>query len=819
MPPTEIEALPDRSDAKATGSLLGVSFLLCLCLTRAFAPVESFQYWSTDPTVLPIPETSIGPILLLAINAATILAAAVVCFCIRPRSTRAATLEAALLIAGMGPAIYHSAFARGISVEDAHTCFSWIAAMSAGVAAARASSIPTLRRLIIATLVGGVCVLAAKGIVQVYVEHPGTVAAFKANRAAVLASHGWSDGSPMARAFEHRLLQPEASVWFGLSNITAALAAAATGLLFAMLLPNVRSQEPLSPRTPRSAILILLAGFAASGLLLVLAGAKGGYAATAIVVLSACSLLQLGRTLGGLPPPPRIASMLRFVPIALCALVTLGVIARGLIGDRLGERSLLFRAYYWEAALRIFASHPGEGVGPSQFKNSYLLLKNPLNPEEITSPHNVLLDFTSTLGLGGLAWAALFGIWIWRLGVAMARTDDGEESPLDLRREIRPVVLAISGAAIFGIWIELGAASPEGAIARVLGLILGIAVAAGVLARLARSPKLAGCAAGASALAMLSLIDMGPVFVGSAPWFMALLSVCGHTPPDQPVSANTRRAGELASRRIIVGAALLSIAVASWLAFRLAPWQSLLRQGEEAVLPTATLRQQLQSILSRDSRATPEDRAMVELELTRLTGLTFAAPAATLFEGVENARMKAVREAFDLLNDATTELPTHNPTREAACRLALQLADWYRSRHQDAELKTMTDEALRLAHPVLLQTSDSPSLTWQAGVVEAVGEMRGDDPKVWGPAAIDLHTQAAALDPYSLIHVVKLADLCTRLARPDQAASWATKALKLNEYTRLDPSNTRGLTSEQLARLKAMLPINPAPKAGSGGGS
>ncbi len=803
--------------------MLGVSGLLFLCLARAFAPIESFQYWSTDPTLLPIPETSFGPVVLLAINTLTILAAGVVCFCVRPRSSRIATLEAGLLAAGMAPAIYHSLFARGVSVEDAHTCFSWIAAVSAGVAASRASSIPTLRRLIIATLVGGIAVLAAKGVVQVYIEHPGTVAAFKANRAAVLASHGWSDGSPMARAFEHRLLQPEAGAWFGLSNITAALAASATGLLFAMLLPNVRSQEPGTPRTPRAAILILTVGLVSAGLLLVLAGAKGGLAAAGIAIMTACALLQLGRTLGGLPPSPGQTRVLQALPLALCTLVTLGVIARGLVGDRLAERSLLFRAYYWEAAVRVFASHPLEGVGPSQFKNSYLLLKNPLNPEEITSPHNVLLDFVSTLGLGGLAWGVLFVLWVWRLGVAMARTDDGEEAHLDLRREIRPVVIAISGAVILGIWIELGAASPEGALARVLGLALGIAIAAGVLARLARSPKLAGCAAGATALAMLALIDMGPTFVGSAPWFMALLGVCGHTPSDRSIDPAGRLVANQSSRRLIVGATALSAACAVWLALRLTSWQSLLRQSAQAVLPTATLRQELQSLAEAGSRATREDRAMVELELTRLTGLTFADPPSALFSAVERVRMKSIQEAFDLLNDASNELPTHAPTREAACRLALQLADWHRSQGRVADVQATTDEALRLSAPVLLKASDSPSLTWQAGVVEAVGELRGDPAPLWGPAAIDLHTQAAALDPYSLIHVVKLADLCARLERNDQAASWASQALKLNEYTRLDPSGTRGLTTEQLARMKALAAraptVTPAPKAGSGDGS
>ncbi len=821
MRTSDIEILPDKSQAKALGALVGVALLLGLALARAFAPIESFQYWSTDPTQLPIPETSIGPVMLLAINVATILAAAVVCVCIRPRSARAATIEAGLLVAGMAPAIYHSAFARGISVDDAQMCFSWIAAMCSGVAASRASGIPLLRRLVIATLVGGVAVLAAKGVVQVYVEHAATVASFKAQRAAVLASHGWSEGSPMARAFEHRLMQPEASAWFGLSNVTAALAAAATGLLFAMLLPNVRGSEPGTPKTSGVAVLGLEVGLAMSGFLLVLAGAKGGIAAAGIVLLTACALLQISRRMGGLSLSPNRANVLRALPLALCAMVALGIVARGIIGDRLGERSLLFRAYYWEAALRVFASHPAEGVGPSQFKNSYLLLKNPLNPEEITSPHNVLLDFSSTLGLGGLAWAALFVFWVWRLGVAMSRTDDGEESPLDLRQEIRPVVLSLSGAVIFGIWIEFGAASPEGAVSRVAGLVLAIAVAAAVLVRLARSPKLAGCAAGATALAMLALIDMGPTFVGSAPWFVMLLTVCGHTTLETTIAGADRRRERGTSRRLIAGSAAVAVVIAAWLGFRIAPWQSLLHQAFDAVLPTATLRHQLQSLATSGTRASAEERAIVEHDLTQLTGLTFAAPASTLFTTVEAARMKALREAFDLLNDAANELPTHGPTRDAACRLALQLADWHRAEHRAAEMKVMTDEALRLAEPALLRDKDSPSLTWQAGVVEAVGEMRGDTPSLWGPVAIDLHTTAARLDPYGLIHVVKLADLSARLGQSAPAATWAAQALKLNEYTRLDPSGTRGLTSEQLARMKGLAaaapPVNQAVKESSGG--
>ncbi|HQR39835.1 MAG TPA: hypothetical protein PLF26_15715, partial [Blastocatellia bacterium] len=71
-------------------------------------------------------------------------------------------------------------------------------------------------------------VLAFRGIEQVFIEHPGTVENFKRNRDAILAAQGWPPDSAMARGYERRLMQAEATGWFGLSNVYASFAAASS---------------------------------------------------------------------------------------------------------------------------------------------------------------------------------------------------------------------------------------------------------------------------------------------------------------------------------------------------------------------------------------------------------------------------------------------------------------------------------------------------------------------------------------------------------------------------------------------------------------
>jgi hypothetical protein len=80
---------------------------------------------------------------------------------------------------------------------------------------------------------------------------------------------------------------------------------------------------------------------------------------------------------------------------------------RGLIWTDLGERSLLFRAFYAIGSLRIWGEYPFAGVGPDGFQDAYAAAKIPIATETVQSPHSVIFDWTATLGVFGLAWVGL----------------------------------------------------------------------------------------------------------------------------------------------------------------------------------------------------------------------------------------------------------------------------------------------------------------------------------------------------------------------------------------------------------------------------
>ena len=108
--------------------------------------------------------------------------------------------------------------------------------------------------------------------------------------------------------------------------------------------------------------------------------------------------------------------LLLLAGLAGIAIPLLAVVVRGLVGERLSELSLLFRWFYMQGAARIFAQHLPVGVGPDGFQEAYLLAKPVLSPEAVASPHNILWDWLSTLGLFGVAWCVLLVTLAMRVG-------------------------------------------------------------------------------------------------------------------------------------------------------------------------------------------------------------------------------------------------------------------------------------------------------------------------------------------------------------------------------------------------------------------
>jgi len=173
----------------------------------------------------------------------------------------------------------------------------------------------------------------------------------------------------------------------------------------------------------------------------------------------------------------------RTVAFGAVALVFGAVLMRGAIGEpdtAAGERSLLFRYHYLQAASRMIAEHPVEGVGPGLFKTRYLTAKNPLNPEDVSDPHSVFASYLSTLGAGGAAWAIALLLVLGHVGRAAATAPTQAAAPDDeadadqhenARHGVTPGRLAIAtGVLIFGVEYAVQYAPAMG--------VVGLAVAA-----------------------------------------------------------------------------------------------------------------------------------------------------------------------------------------------------------------------------------------------------------------------------------------------------------------------------------------------------
>lgn len=79
-------------------------------------------------------------------------------------------------------------------------------------------------------------------------------------------------------------------------------------------------------------------------------------------------------------------------------------------------KSVVYRLQYWTGARQVIRDHPWLGVGPGNFRQHYLRYKLPEASEEISDPHNLFFDVTTTAGLPALASL------LWLLCLALHRS-------------------------------------------------------------------------------------------------------------------------------------------------------------------------------------------------------------------------------------------------------------------------------------------------------------------------------------------------------------------------------------------------------------
>ncbi len=808
----------------AEGAALAV--LLAAIVFRAIISFDAFPLWSEDPAVVPAAVTALTPAGSLVVDAMMLLASGVVIRGAGRDARHTPVWMTALASMGACGTLLHAYVLHktpsGLQLEHLTLGASWSAGVFAALAIRAAAMDVRARGLIVACLVGLVGPLAAKGVVQVFVDHPHTLAAFNENKTEMLAVRGWSEDSPMARAFIRRLSQPEASGWIGLSNVYSSFAAFASVALVACAIAVARTR----------AMLFAIVALAIAITALALSKSKGGIA-SAIVV----GLPLLGAGLLHLRAPrlaahvrsmetestssnahdepanrsalPRRAwpGVLRLAGLACIVFPLLAVVLRGLAGERLTELSLLFRWFYLQGAARIIREHPLVGVGPDGFQEAYLLAKPILSPEAVASPHSLFLDWLSTLGLFGLAWCVLLVVFALFLGRSLANSREQEPSrgdePLDvsshqLRVDRRVLFLVVALPTVLASWIESPGTSIEGMLARFVGLALGVGV--GLLMLLAyqrdATRTMLGVVAGALAVLAHAQIELTGVNPGSCAWLLAVLAVAGSP------GASSRARPSWGDSLGAIASLAMAIAFFSGVP-TLIRWERELRIAarEVAVLAEANTLLRESSRRSDQTSRSDMDAAIKLLLSAEGPGATPPKSQEELGRLVDRVLIDRLPRAESHLASAARLLPSHVATHQALSRVRAQFAEvLQRNALRDDAVRVSTLAITEFEAQVHRDPTRASAWSWLATLTRAHAALLRDESLL--VKACEAWEKAAALDPYAITHQAELARTYARLGRPIDARRWAIQALDNNAHLRLDP--LQGLSDrarEEMERL------------------
>lgn len=664
---------------------LGSMVIVGVALIRIITPHSRLAWWDLDATRLILPETTITPAWSLILDAILWAAVAVVGFALVKAKRPIALPAWGLVMVAAGVAAWHGVFkpmpsvniatdpalallesqlgmtiSQALSVDASmldqpvHGSMDslvrasvWIASLAGSLAlmlAARADA--ALRRVALAALLSVVCVLAFKGAHQFFIEHASTVADFEANAVERLAAQGLLPDSPTAREFERRLRHPDATGWFGLSNVFGSVMAASLLASLGLLARVWRSRTAGELGWVDLSAAAGLASLAALGLYC--SQSKGAMVAFVVAAFLAGWLRWSPRLAAGrlgerlpaiLPRPLRPWLMPTRRHAALISLsafaIGLGaILVRGAIDESMSELSLLFRWHYLLASIRIWFEHPLLGVGPGEYQAAYAVAKMPMNPEVVESPHSVLIDWIATLSVGGVAMAVVL-LWItWRIGLSSGRAvgESFEATQASRRGERLAMVAAIAGAIAFSSIRQQPTTGPADAIIRVLGC-LAMLLAATFIARWLIAPpgRLAharlgwvGVTGGALVLLLHGNIEMTFTTPGSVGWAMAFLGLAGAGPVAREPHRN--RGGILLP--IAASALVLATALQASHAMR---WEQSLASAARVAHPLAEVRAAVGQLPSAAGQA----------EVDRLMGtiLTSVIPAGARLDHDTMARL------------------------------------------------------------------------------------------------------------------------------------------------------------------------------------
>lgn len=753
-------------------------------VTRALVNIETMPGWSIDPLRMVAPTTGVTPMQLLSLDLLTLAASGVLLFACAAGGVSMVLLVLGAL--GLVPAAWHGlAGPAGLDIESLQLGAAWAAAVVGAIALAHAARHERCARLSAAVLVGVIGVLALKGGMQVFLEHRETVRQFQASREAFLASQGLQPGSAGAAAFERRLMQPEATGWFGLSNVFATFAAGAMAMLAGWaVLSRRRVDDPIDrPSEGWSGMLFIAALVAAAALWF--SHSKGGIGAGLIGLVLAIAALALNRI-----DRPRLARLSGFAGVGLVVGTIAAVAARGIVGERLGELSLLFRWFYWQGAARIFADAPLVGVGPAGFKDAYAVAKPALSPEEVASPHSVMIDFAATLGLGGLAWAGAFLVLIYAAGramlsrgnAAMVTTHASTIADGASRTDARVVIGMATLALVASSFVERYALVPEALAARVIGLalwaLMGLAVLSLLRSKVGATSGRAVIAAAALAMAVHAQIELTGTWPTSASLFFAVLGLAA-------APAISGRSHGMA--RVIAGGVVAAAIAAGVVALpRLARWEGALDAAAREANPLGEIWRRIDFVQAGNGRGeNGEGMAQIATSVGDALGEFPANSNAGFNQQLARLTARTAEAAARRLAVAVDAAPSHHRTREAATRVWLARSA---ALVQSGEPVSSAGVAEAFANAAALADAagdDGGGLNLRASV--ALARYQATNDPAFLAAALDEWTAAAKLDPHNWTIPLRAMGAAATLGRSEEAKAWAKKSLEADALQRLDP--------------------------------
>jgi len=740
----------------ATAALLAIVVLRC---TTVFSPQI---YWDVDPraaerdavTGAYVPMIMYGPSGAAVCDVALVAVLALALADARLRRRRVHATLLGLWAIGFALALWHGQR----DAESLRIGGHWIATLAAALAALHLGGEVLQRRVMIVGLMALAVPLGAQAAHQMTIEHAQTIEHYEQSREQFARERGWGLDSAELRRYEARLYQNEATGRFGFANVFASVvmtgSLVALGAALGAAFARRREDEDETQRLHRLGALAAACAIAAIGL------------ATTLVTFSKGAVLAMGGAVFAAAALAAAARRVRLGPgvwggaaVAVIVLACLGVVGRGMIGEpqtAAGERSLLFRYHYWQAAAGMLGEAPLVGVGPGRFQQHYLLHRNPLNPEEVTDPHNVFVAYAATLGIGGLAWGALVAAMLIGAGAAAGRAfaspesaarDGVDDVAMDAERtkDLRWSLALIAGLVGFGAGYAIDWPRYEIRLALVWVAAVG------------------GWMAAACGLSGRRLLEGRWAQLGL---FAAALGLVLHAQIE--MSMTNAMAGPMLG-------ATLGLAAARW------------RDDDDAASPRA-------ACIAWSATAAAASLAVVMLILHTAPTLK---QQALLERSVEQVRRGAIGAAVMQTMPAARDGAGVAPDP----RLAVDEATLWMQGRRPTEAMTVLEDARR--HGAYLAN------LWRTEALLSREAFRETGDEAWLSRAVDAAATAIEHDPHGLSAHQLAADLAYRAGRYDQAGRWYRRTLQINEQSYLDPN--KQLTDDEVARITRRLELIDSP--------